>query len=144
MFKFEPTNFELFQHVKGIPYSLNIMTSFLSRNISFSGYSRNCSVGTRSVFLTQYVCFNSINIFRRTRCARHTNTMPFRLSADPVVSSFAINRFNDAINIFLGNSCKKLFGYVMLILSQNCDQTQIIFVENYFVALLKMSWRQNC
>ena len=74
-------------------------------------------MGARSVFLTQYVCFNSINIFRSTRCARHANTMSFRLSADPVVSSFAIHRFNDAINIFLGNSCKKLFGYVMLILS---------------------------
>ena len=75
------------------------MTSFPSRNISFSGYSRNVSVGARSVFLTQYVGFKSINIFRSTRCAKHTNTMPFRLSADPVVSSFAINRFNDAINI---------------------------------------------
>ena len=57
-------------------------------------------MGARSVFLTQYMCFNSINIFRSTRCARHTNNMPFRLSANPVVSSFAINRFNDAINIF--------------------------------------------
>ena len=68
------------------------MTSFLSRNISFSGYLRNCYVIARQVFMTQYVCFNSINIFRTTRCARHTNTMPFSLSADPVVPSFAINR----------------------------------------------------
>ena len=74
-------------------------------------------MGARSVFLTQYLCFNSINIFRSTRCARHTNTMPFRLSADPVVSSFAINQFNDAINIFLGNSFKILVGSIMLILS---------------------------
>ena len=74
------------------------MRSFPSRNISSSGYSRNCSAGARLVFFTQYVCFNSINIFRSTtRCARHTNTMPFGLSSDPVVSSFAINRFNDAI-----------------------------------------------
>ena len=65
-------------------------------------------MGARLVFLTQYVCFNSINIFRSTRCARHTNTMPFRLSADPVVSSIAINRFNDAINKIFGNSCKKI------------------------------------
>ena len=70
--------FWTFQHVKGILYSLNIMTSFLSRNISFSGNSRNCFVGARSsVFLTQNVCFNSMNIFRSTRCARHTNIMPF-------------------------------------------------------------------
>ena len=74
-------------------------------------------MGARSVFLTQYMCFNSINILCSTRCARRTNTMPFRSSADPVVSSFAINRFNDAINIFLGNSRKILVGYVMLILS---------------------------
>ena len=94
------------------------MTSFPSRKISFSRYFNNCFAGARSVFLTQYVCFNSINIFRSTRCDRHTNTMPFRLSADPVVSSFvAINQFNDAINIFLENSCKKSSGYVMLILS---------------------------
>ena len=64
-------------------------------------------MGARSVFLTQCVCFNSINIFRITRCARHTNTMPFRLSADPVVSSFAINRFNDAINIFFRKFMQK-------------------------------------
>ena len=32
--------------------------------------------------------------------------LPFRLSAEPVVSTFAINRFNDAIDIFSGNSCK--------------------------------------
>ena len=38
--------------------------------------------------------------FPYTRCARHTNNMSFRLSSHPVVSSFAINRFNDAINIF--------------------------------------------
>ena len=38
----------------------------------------------RSVFSTQYVCLNSINIFRSMRCAIGiTNTMPFRLSADP-------------------------------------------------------------
>ena len=65
-------------------------------------------MGARPVFMTQYVCFNSVNIFRTTRCARHTNTMPFRLSADPVVPSFAISRFSDAIYIF---------GSVMLILS---------------------------
>ena len=65
-------------------------------------------MGARPVFMTQYLCFNSINIFRTTRCARHTNTMPFRLSADPVVPSFAISRFSDAIHIF---------GSVMLILS---------------------------
>ena len=99
--------FWTFQHVEDTcPYSLKIMTSFPSQNISFSGYSRNWSVGARSVFLTQ--CFNSINIFRSTRCARHTNNMPIRLSADPVVTSFEINQFNDAINIFLGNSCKNL------------------------------------
>ena len=74
-------------------------------------------MGARSVFLIQYLCFKSMNIFRSTRCDKHTNTMPFRLSADPVVSNFAINRFNVAINIFLGNSCKKLFGDVMVILS---------------------------
>ena len=74
-------------------------------------------MGARSVFLTKYMCFNSINIFRSTRCARHTNTMLFRVSADPVVSSLTFNWFNDAINIFLGNSCKILVGYVMLILS---------------------------
>ena len=68
-------------------------------------------MGARSVFLTQYVCFKSINmkkhecikhkhkhkhkkinIFRSTRCAWHTNTISFRLSADLVVSSFAINQ----------------------------------------------------
>ena len=87
-------------------YSLKSMTSVPSRNISFSRYSMNCSVDARSVFLTQYVCFNSINVFRSTRCAWHTNTIPFRLSADPVVSTFAINQFNDAIDNFLGNSCK--------------------------------------
>ena len=65
-------------------------------------------MGARPVFMTQYVCFNSITIFRTSRCARHTNTMPFRLSADPVVTSFAISRFNDAINIV---------GSIMLILS---------------------------
>ena len=58
--------------------------------------------------MTQYVCFNSINILRTTTCARHTNTMPFRLSADPVVPTCAISRFNNAINIV---------GSVMLILS---------------------------
>ena len=57
-------------------------------------------MGARSVFFTQYVCFNSMNIFRSTRCARHTNTIPFRLPADPVVSRFAINRFNDEIKFF--------------------------------------------
>ena len=62
-----------------------------------------------SVFLTQYVCFNSINIFR-TRCAWYTNTIPFRLSADRVVSTFAINRFNDVIDNFLGNSCKNFLA----------------------------------
>ena len=74
-------------------------------------------MGARSVFLTQYVCFNSIKIFRSTRCAWHITPIPFRLSADPVISTFAINRFNVAINLFLGNSCKKLFGDIMLILS---------------------------
>ena len=64
------------------------MTSFPSRNISLSGYFRNCSVGIKLIFLIQYVCFNSINIFRSSRCARHTNTLPCRLSADPAVSSF--------------------------------------------------------
>ena len=63
-------------------------------------------MGARSVFLTQYVCLNSTILFRSTRCAWHITTIPFRLSADPVVSTFAINQFNDAINIFLGNSCK--------------------------------------
>ena len=58
--------------------------------------------------MTQYVYFNSINILHTTRCARHTNTMPFRLSADPMVPSCAINRFNNAINIV---------GSVMMILS---------------------------
>ena len=67
--------------------------------------------------LTQYVCFNSINIFRCRRCALHTKTIPFRLSADPVVSTFAINQFNDAIDNFLGNSCKHFFGSVTLFLS---------------------------
>ena len=57
-------------------------------------------MGARSVFLTQYVCFNSINIFHSTslRDVRGIPT-PCR-SADLVVSSFAINWFNDAINIF--------------------------------------------
>ena len=64
----------------------------------------------RPSILTQYVCFNSINIFRSMRCAWHTNTIPFRLSADPVVSTFAINRFNDAIDNFLGNSCKNVLA----------------------------------
>ena len=93
-----------FQHVI-IPYSLKIMMSSPSRNISFSGYSKNCSVGARSIFLTQYMCFNSINTFcsKLNVCAAHTNTIPFRLSADPVVSTFAIN---DAIDNFLGYSCK--------------------------------------
>ena len=67
-------------------------------------------MGARSVFLTQYVCFNSINIFRSTRCAWHTITKPFRLSADPVGSTFAINRFNDEIDKFLGNSCKNVLA----------------------------------
>ena len=73
-------------------------------------------MGARSVHPTQYVCFNGITFSRSTRCARHTNTMPFRLSADPVVSSFAINRFFDAITNFR-KFMQKLFGYVMLILS---------------------------
>ena len=67
-------------------------------------------MGARSVVLTQYVCLNSINIFRSTRCGCHTNTIPFRLSADPVVSTFAINRFNDAIDSFLGNSSKNFLA----------------------------------
>ena len=57
-------------------------------------------MGARSVFLAQYVCFNSTNVFRSTRCVWHITTIPFRLSADPVISIFAINQFNDAIDIF--------------------------------------------
>ena len=124
--------FWTFQHVKGIPYSLNIMTSFLSRNISFSGYSRNCSVGARSVFLTQYVCFNSINILRRNRDVLDIPT-PWRFRVSFVCWSGGLKFCNQSVQWCDKTSCKKLFGYVMLILSQNCDQTQIIFVENYFV-----------
>ena len=49
-------------------------------------------MGFRSVFLTQYMCFKSIPFFS---VHWHRYTMPFRLSADPVVSTYAINRFND-------------------------------------------------
>ena len=80
------------------------------------------------------------NIFRSTRCARHINTMPFRFSADPVVSRFAINRFNNAINIFLGNSCEKLFGYVMLIVLKLWSNWNHLCWKS-FCRLLKMSWR---
>ena len=84
-------------------------------------------VPDRSSILTRYVCFNSI-----VRDV-HGIPTPYRVSADPMVSTFAINRFNDAIDNFLGNSRKKLFGSVVLFLSQNFDQTQVIFVENHFV-----------
>ena len=74
-------------------------------------------MGARSVSLAQYECSNSMNIFRSTRCVWPTTTIPFHLFADRVVSTFAINRFNDAIDNFLVNSCKKPFGSVVLFLS---------------------------
>ena len=49
---------------------------------------------------------DSMNIFRITHCVLPTTTILFRLSADPMVLTFAINRFNDAMDNFLGNSCK--------------------------------------
>ena len=39
--------------------------------------------------------------------------MPFRLSADPVVSTFAINRFNDGIDNFFRKFMQILFGSVI-------------------------------
>ena len=44
-------------------------------------------MGARSVFLAQYECSNSMNIFRSTHYVLPTTTIPFRLFADPVVST---------------------------------------------------------
>ena len=85
----------------------------------------------RSSRLNTYVCFNSITIFRNTRCVWHsTNTIPFRSSADPVVSTFAIHWLNDK---FCRKFLQRCFGSVMLFLYENCDQTQDNFVENHIV-----------
>ena len=44
-------------------------------------------MGSRSVFLAQYECSNSMNFFHSTRCVWPTTTIPFRLFADLVVST---------------------------------------------------------
>ena len=135
--------FWTFQHVKDTLLTKNDDVISVAKYQFLSRYSRNCSVGARSVFLTQNMCFNSINIFRSTRCARHTNTMPFRLSADPVVSTFAINRFNDAMNIFLRkfmqNTC--WLRNVNLVLKLWSNSNHLCWKS--FCRLLKMSWRHN-
>jgi hypothetical protein len=139
--------FWTFQHVKGIPYSLNIMTSFLSRNISFSGYSRNCSVGTRSVFLTQYVCFNSINIFRSNRDVLDIPT-PWRFRVSFVCWSGGLKFCNQSVQWcdehFFRNFMQKTFWLRNVNLVSKLWSNSNHLCWKLFCRLLKMSWRQNC
>ena len=73
-------------------------------------------MGDRSVSLAQYECSNSMNIFRSTRRVWPTTTIPFQLFADLVVSTFAINRFNDAIDNFFRKFVQKTFWLRSVIL----------------------------
>ena len=86
-----------------------MMTSFLSRNISFSGIFEELLCGCQAGL------HDSIRVLQQHKhfpyyemCLAYQHHAVSFLSADPVVSSFAISLFNDAINIV---------GSVMLILS---------------------------